>query len=154
MRKKQTKKLAIKKLLISIIAAVKLAIKIRIGKISMWLAIRRANESSRLLWLEGKNVRRGAYHIVIIALPYKKYTGKRDEKGRKLYATEKRNALYYMNRVTFQTAKRKGWLPANMTLDQLRASSFYSTDNRRDYAQEQAARERATRKYVKMINDK
>ena len=82
--------------------------------------------------LNNKNIRQ---YIVLLELP--------DKKRKKI--TER---LWWINRRNFKKVKRMGWLPENMKLDELRHKAFYYTDMQRSYAEEYAAKKRATTKYV------
>ncbi len=79
-----------------------------------------------------KNIRQ---YIVLLELP--------DKKRKKI-----KERLWWINRRNFKKVKRMGWLAENMKLDELRHKAFYYTDMQRSYAEEYAAKKRATTKYV------
>ena len=86
------------------------------------------------------NERENKHYLAVIKMPVV-----RQKKGK--YFLMSREKLYWVNRRNFREVKRRGWLPVNMKLNELRAKAFYYTSAERTYPQEQEARQKAIHKY-------
>lgn len=116
------------------------------GRIRMHVAVKAARtmhaHSAKQYALCDINNKRIKQYIVLLD---KVEFVKSKEKGKQRAVRQER--LFYINRHNFKSIKRRGWLPKNMDLGQLRYNCFYHSDMVREYSDDVAMIDDAQARY-------